>query len=53
MWQPGWNHLYVYVKQCQITSVKPLYEVKPIGVDAKSENVGMTQNSVKGQLGAK
>ena len=31
----------------------PIYVVKLIRVDAKSENVPMTQNQVKGQLGAK
>ena len=31
----------------------PIYVVKQIGVDAKSENVHGSQNKVKGQLGAK
>ena len=29
----------------------PICVVNPIGVDARSENVPMTQNKVKGQLG--
>ena len=48
------NFLWQYGVEADIRAKNvPVYVVNPIGSDAKSENVPMTQNWVKAQPGAK